>query len=541
MKKFLIGSIILGSLIVGGEAFPRQLSAVNQISALSGRKHVKAAPQRLGVADIISEAPEGVHKSYYRDGSRFQFDFNYDTFEITCNVVGDQYVIGDVVEGDDGFFYFKNPVMGYATDTYMKGEREGDEIVFKLPQAIFDDEDAVLGVSKMRLMDGGFIGIDAEIVKDNNEVCYKINSDGTYTQIEEEGYILGYYYMDDDSWTWMGTPGQTYYPFDDVATTAPEGAEINECQMIYDGNNGLKVKTAVVGDEFYLGNLYSGLEDSWVVGKIADGKVTFDSYQYLGASEANNHYAFFVGASIEECENDVPSNGYASISFNYDAAEGKLSPVSSEDAIVINASGKEIYYLDYYGNPTVSPFILQPATPLNPQIISYDEMWDYYGYAILEFRLPVVSTEGNLLDKDYYFYNIIIDDEPMEFYPDEYPTLTEVITDIPYNFSDPIEGGIATSDMYVMTGTHTVVIYDGGYDTIGVQGIYTVDGVTNYTDIVYYSTVGVKEVADQNREVNAVEFYDLTGRRISNPSNGIFIKKTTFTDGTSKVAKISVK
>lgn len=168
-------------------------------------------------------------------------------------------------------------------------------------------------------------------------------------------------------------------------------------------------------------------------------------------------------------------------------------------------------------------------------------MWDYYGYAILEFRLPVVSTEGNLLDKDYYFYNIIIDDEPMEFYPDEYPTLTEVITDIPYNFSDPIEGGIATSDMYVMTGTHTVVIYDGGYDTIGVQGIYTVDGVTNYTDIVYYSTVGVKEVADQNREVNAVEFYDLTGRRISNPSNGIFIKKTTFTDGTSKVAKISVK
>lgn len=191
-------------------------------------------------------------------------------------------------------------------------------------------------------------------------------------------------------------------------------------------------------------------------------------------------------------------------------------------------------------NPSVSPFILEPATPVKPEIIEYTEYWDYYGFAVLDFRLPLISTEGNLLDKEHYFYNIIIDDEAMEFYPDEYPSLTEVITDIPYRFNDEA-GGIGTSELYMLKGTHEVVIYTAGYDTIGVQGLYTVDGVTNYTDIVYYGDSGVKEVMGNTGEVGSVEFYDLTGRKVSDPSNGIFIKKTIFTDGTTKVAKISMK
>ncbi len=541
MKKIFPIFVLTGYLLIGGEAYPRQLSAMSQIPSLAGKKHVKAAPQRIGVSDIISEVPAGIHKSYYRNGISYNIGMDPSTYEYVYNIVDDQYVIGDVVEGDDGFFYFKNPVIGTPTNTYMKGEKEGDEIVFKLPQAIMDRDEYLWGVSKMRLINAGFAGIDAEMVTDNNEIRFKINDDGSYTQIEEEGYVMGYYYMDDNSWAWLATGGQTYYPFDAVATTAPEEAEIKEAQLIYDGDNGLKVKTAVVGDKFYLGEIYPGLENSWAVGNIADGQVTFDSYQYLGASEANYHYVYFVGASVEACQSDSPSEGYASLVFNYDAAECTLSPVSKDDAIVINASAKELYYLDYYGNPNVSPFVLKPATPINPEILSYEELWQYYGFAILEFRLPIISTEGNLLDKEHYYYNVIIDDEPMEFYPDEYPGLTEMITDIPYRFNDEIGGGIGTSELYVMQGTHMIAIYTGGYDSIGVQGLYTVDGVTNYTDIVYYGTDGVKEIANNGSEVSTVEFYDLAGRKISNPSNGIFIKRTTFTDGTAKVAKISVK
>lgn len=540
MKNLFTYIILFACLLAGGEAFPRKISDMGRIYGVPGKKQSKAVQARVSASDIISEAPAGTHKSYYREGTSYDVEMDYETFDIYLKVIDDQYVVGDVVEGDDGFFYFRNPVIGMPTYSYMKGEKEGNEIVFHFPQAIVDTDGYAWGVSKMRLVKGGYLGTDAEIVKDNNEIRFKINEDGSYTQIEEEGYIMGYYYLDDDSWAWTGTSAQTYHPLDEVSAQVPADAEIIDGQLLYEGQNGLMVKMAVVGDDFYLGDVYPGIDNAWAVGKIADGKVTFDSYQYLGASEAMYHYVFFVGASIEDCMSDAQSQGYPSISFDYDAEASTLRPASADDAIVINASGHDIYWLDYYANPTISPFVLEPATPVNPEIISYYDYFDWYGYARFDFRLPVISTDGNLLDKEHYLYNIILDDEAMEFYPDEYPSLTEMITDIPYRFNCD-GGGISTSERYVMEGTHEVVIYTGGYDKIGVQGLYVVDGVTNYTDVVYYGESGVREIAENEGEISSVLYFDLSGRRMTNPSTGIFIKETVFKDGSSKAQKISVR
>ncbi|MCC8071826.1 MAG: hypothetical protein LIO90_08520 [Bacteroidales bacterium] len=43
------------------------------------------------------------------------------------------------------------------------------------------------------------------------------------------------------------------------------------------------------------------------------------------------------------------------------------------------------------------------------------------------------------------------------------------------------------------------------------------------------------------KDVKAVEYYDLQGRKVTNPTTGIYVKKNVFTDGTSTVEKISVK
>ena len=40
------------------------------------------------------------------------------------------------------------------------------------------------------------------------------------------------------------------------------------------------------------------------------------------------------------------------------------------------------------------------------------------------------------------------------------------------------------------------------------------------------------------KNVKNVEWFSLDGRRISNPQNGVFMKKTTYSDGTQSTTKV---
>lgn len=533
MKKTLLGlAIAATAMAISPEAFPRQASHIANPAGINNVVHKADASSRISGEEIIYDAPEGDKKSYYRNGQSYTLNIDWDNMAMVLGLYEDQYVVGDVVEGTDGFYYFRNPVMGISTSSYMKGEREGDEIVFRLPQPIIELEGLVVGVSKMKIVDDEFFGVSAEVVKDNNEIRFSVNEDGSYTQIEEDGYLMGYYYMDDYTWTYMGTASQTYYPFDKKPVEIPSTAEIQEGQMIY-GGNGVKVRFAVSGDKFYLGDIWPNLEGGWAVGSIDGDKVSFDSYQLLGASEQDYHYVFFVGAKIEDIEKEEYADALPSMSFIYDEARSTLTPEYDDEAIVVNASAKEIYWLAYYENPVIGPFQLQPATPRDPEIISYQEEWDY-GYSSLNFKLSTLSTDGNLLDAGHYYYNIYLDDEVLVLYPDEYETITDIIENVPYDFSDD-------ESITFNNGTHTFTVYSEGYEDIGVQAIYEVDNVENRSKVVYYYSTDVRVAGVGSGDIESETYYDLTGRKVAAPANGIFIKKTTFTDGSSKVTKTYVR
>ena len=74
--------------------------------------------------------------------------------------------------------------------------------------------------------------------------------------------------------------------------------------------------------------------------------------------------------------------------------------------------------------------------------------------------------------------------------------------------------------------------------------------MTNKSDLVNFNletgeTNIVKpaalETIEGAKEVSATVYYDLTGRKVDTPSNGLFIKKTTYSDGTVKTVKRAVK
>ena len=74
---------------------------------------------------------------------------------------------------------------------------------------------------------------------------------------------------------------------------------------------------------------------------------------------------------------------------------------------------------------------------------------------------------------------------------------------------------------------------------IGMQLNYTVDGVTNKSDIVYlnvYPHSAVSEL-DAAKDVTAVRYYNVAGQEMTQPS-GLTIQVTTYSDGTTVATKV---
>ena len=54
-------------------------------------------------------------------------------------------------------------------------------------------------------------------------------------------------------------------------------------------------------------------------------------------------------------------------------------------------------------------------------------------------------------------------------------------------------------------------------------------------------TSAVNEITDELKEVASTTYYDLTGRRVSNPDAGIYVKVVRYTDGSQRSFKVLKK
>ena len=74
---------------------------------------------------------------------------------------------------------------------------------------------------------------------------------------------------------------------------------------------------------------------------------------------------------------------------------------------------------------------------------------------------------------------------------------------------------------------------------IGIQLNYTVDGITNKSDIVYlnvYPHSSVNELST-GKTVTGVRYYNAAGQQMAQPS-GLTIQVTTYSDGTTATIKV---
>ena len=225
----------------------------------------------------------------------------------------------------------------------------------------------------------------------------------------------------------------------------------------------------------------------------------------------------------------LDSEGSVDNPYPYDCEATGLAGVWSDDGTVATIE---------WGSTWTVMGETVPAVPVNPEVTDFFDSGREDGFTRLDFNINLFDVEGNPLNSDYLTYSIYVDnDELFTFDYDTYGAnngFDTDMTEIPYGYSG--------YDFYL----RRVYFYrtnegDNPFFTwrIGIQVHYTVEGVRNSSDIVYlevYEPSAVSEMAG-GKEVSAVRYFNMAGQELSQPQ-GLTIKVTTFTDGTTMATKV---
>ena len=149
--------------------------------------------------------------------------------------------------------------------------------------------------------------------------------------------------------------------------------------------------------------------------------------------------------------------------------------------------------------------------------------------------LPATTEEGKELDADKLYYNIYFDDEPFTFTTSPYSTFSEDMTDIPYSFDD--------GDYYITKqgDDRIVYVYKRDFTKLGVQSFYLDGEEKLLSDKTEWENPlsGIDGMAG-GKDTHAV-WMDLSGRTVTNPSNGVYFKVVKNADGSTRVVKQVVR
>ena len=182
-----------------------------------------------------------------------------------------------------------------------------------------------------------------------------------------------------------------------------------------------------------------------------------------------------------------------------------------------------------------------PTTPANPTCDNWYDEGDDSGFNYLEFTLPTTDVNGEFLNPEYLSYSIFVDNgngpELFTFPAIDYTyDLYDDITEVPYElYSNAVDFHASYCYFYRTNAEGYEPLFT---ENIGIQVYYTVDGVKNASDIawLYPHHVNVDEV-NAAKTVASVRYFNVAGQEIAQPE-GMTIRVTTYTDGTTSIAKV---
>lgn len=558
MKQILTLSLIGVAAAATAGVAPARLQSLT-VGEMKENARPIARVENADLHDLpmIEELPEGVTDALYaRDSYFFAVDGWGQMYSSR------DYGMATYVAVSDTEVYIRDPFAGRPTGTWLKGEREGDKVSVTFPQKMLvetypdweQDPEGDLGITitdyyyayKFTLKQGEDKS-SFEIDSENPVITFTI-SDGELKQ-EGDAFIgmVGEYRMydkDNNPYTgfnWMGfADGQLEYS--KVTAKYEEApADLTFEKWILDNQGDLTfVDMATSGEDVYIKGFiqteYNGERIFPAIkGTLKDGKLVFDSTQYLGVDPRYDHVAYFMPGTYEE---GVPSedeweveNIYypaSSITFAYDEVN-KTFTCSEGEALVISALPDRTFVILALDEPVLRwQDMSTPLVPCTPTDLMY-KYWEEYEYGAVGFSLSSESEDGRLMDLSNLYYTLYIDGDEFTFYPDEYWDLEEPMTDVPYDYWD--------SAINAFGDEHEVLLYVQNIETIGVKAKYVnLDGEVTTSEMATLSVSGVNEVAAG--EPVKTEWYDLQGRRLTAPAEGLMIRRDIDAEGNIVVRKV---
>lgn len=361
----------------------------------------------------------------------------------------------------------------------------------------------------------------------------------------------------------------------DIITEQPEGNLVTYLRSgeymtvslygyITDAQTGqLKVVYAEDGKTVYIQDplCYGEGQGVWVKGELSDDGLTISVPlgQYVAYNEEDGYGLLLSWGATEAIDlgDDfywvmfTPDENVEAVTYAVNESEGTISLVGSEgDAFAEepnnwNALGVAGIWDDDLSVATIEWKTVwtvleeaEAAVPADPEALEFFDCKDESGFTRFDFNINLVDVDGKPLHADNVTYSIYTDDDQLfTFDYDTYGAnngFDQDMTEIPYGFTG--------YDFYLRrvyfyrTNTGDNPLFNW---RIGIQVHNTVDGVRNSSNIVYleenpYNAVdGVK----QGKTVASERYYNLAGQKVASPE-GITIKVTTYTDGTTTTTKV---
>ena len=286
------------------------------------------------------------------------------------------------------------------------------------------------------------------------------------------------------------------------------------------------------GDYVYVNNIDSDLPDAWVRGEVQGDKIVFSNTQFMGLFPTKHAYKWVMPADVSynSQEGTTDYKSLPSITFDYD--RNTASFTCPKYGFMANYGYRLIdLEMQVMMKPAFRPWTETVARPKNPVFsVLQDISVDAKRFV---FSLDRYNEVNSFMNTKNVYYNIYLDDKKYTFSPSVYPWLSADMTDIPIDFSDKTR-----YDFENRGNAHAVMIYDNA-SRIGVQAFYLDGDKRLTTDIVYSDGTVVSGIKEVSEMTMGKPFYtDLSGRRVENPSKGVYVKSVRMADGQLKSEKV---
>ena len=502
----------------------------------------------MAVTDIISDV-NGKNVAMQKEAagiySSMGYLYEYEADDMLCALV---------YSPDGNEVYFQNILTKSGLSTYVKGTIDGNKITVSLPQTVawFDYGDDSYGVNlcvaSFDVDNEGYVMSDVQ--PQIKSVTFNINEETGEISLNLPGlsgqYMLALAYSDDSTWTGFGDFSQKYSPTDLEFLSMPEGVDPEIYSYV---ENAYGYNTQVAFDNGYL--YIRGLCEDIPGGVVRAVYNEEEKTAYIPQNQLIGIYdgQYTIITKVVTISNNSVALGPEDAEFGLtiDLEKKEIYPAEKSTInrpyLCFNAAPDRVYYLQILRDFILKHQESYAGTPLDPFNLLYETaFYEWTGYTSFYFFIPFVSTEGNLLDENCLYYRVFMDGELMEFTSDpdtkEYMGIEGTITEIPAMFTN-------NNDLYhePLSPEREVGLYTEGFETLGVQMVYRYEDTVTYSDIMtldiatgQVSPSGIKTFTED--QMTHREYYDLQGRRMSNPGEGLFIERIHLSDGTTISRKI---